>query len=62
MMKAIINTTRTNNDMPVLDDLPAEAEFPVSMGSEFEDNQNETEKETYLECEDKTPPDILIPR
>lgn len=47
MMKAIINTTRTNNDMPVLDDLPAEAEFPVSMGSEFEDNQNETEKETY---------------
>ena len=22
----------------------------------------ETEKETYLECEDKTPPDILIPR
>lgn len=47
MLLAIINTTRTNNDLPVLEELPEEAKLPESMDSEFEDTQNETEKETY---------------
>ena len=47
MMKAIINTTRMNNDMPTMDDLPKDAEFPATMESEFESTPNETEKEAY---------------
>lgn len=47
MMLAIINTTRQNNDMPIMPELPEEAKFPESMASEFEDKPNETEKEVY---------------
>ena len=45
MILSIINTTRQNNDMPLLHDLPEEAQFPESMASEFEDTPSEAEKE-----------------
>lgn len=47
MLLAIINTTRTNNDMPTLPELPEEAKLPESMMSEFEDAPSEAEKEVY---------------
>ena len=47
MLLAIINTTRQNNDMPMMANLPEGAEFPDSMASEFADKPNESEKEAY---------------
>lgn len=47
MLLAIINTTRENNDMPLLGELPEEAKFPVSMVSEFEEKPSEAENEAY---------------
>lgn len=47
MLHAIINTTRMNNDMPILPELPEEARFPDSMASEFADTPNDAEKEAY---------------
>lgn len=47
MLLAIINTTRQNNDMPIMPELPEEAKFPESMESEFAEKPNEAEKEAY---------------
>lgn len=47
MLLAIINTTRQNNDMPILPDLPKEAMFPETLETEFEEEPNENEKEVY---------------
>ena len=47
MLLSIINTTRQNNDMPTIPELPEEAKFPESMESEFEEKPNEAEKEAY---------------
>ena len=47
MLLAIINTTRENNDMPLLGELPEEAKFPASMVSEFEEKPSEAENEAY---------------
>ena len=60
MMMAIIDTTRKNNDMPELPELPKEAKFPQSMGSEFEDEQSDVEQETYEYLNvSKAPPSLF---
>lgn len=47
MLMAIINTTRNNNDMPELKELPKNARFSDDLASSFETDPDDREKETY---------------
>ena len=47
MMQAIINTTRRNNDMPEVVEVPPEFKVPDELKSQFEEEQSEDEKEVF---------------
>lgn len=47
MMQAIINTTRRNNDMPELSELPEAFKVPEGLQDQFEAEQSEDEKEVF---------------
>ena len=47
MLLSIINTTRRNNDLPELDDLPEYARMPEELAGEFESEPSAEEKEVF---------------
>lgn len=47
MLLAIINTTRSNDDMPEIKTLPKKARFDMTYASQFDDEPNELEREAY---------------